>query len=332
MSAPPAQDRLARLLAIVPWVAAHDGPSISEVCDRFGVRESDLLADLDLLFLCGIHPFTPDTLIEVDVADGRVWIRFADYFRRPLRLTPPEGLALLGAGAALAVLPGSGPSSGATGQSDTPGALSRALAKLSDVLGVGSDEALDMTLGAVTPVVLDALRSAANDHRKVEIDYYSFGRDGRSRRIIHPWRIHNTAGQWYATAWCEQADGQRLFRVDRVRAAEVLDATFVPPPSAVPPASAARVQDLYQPEPSAPLVVLDLAPPAHWVAEQYPNEGVELRPDGRLRVRLRSSQRAWLERVLLRAGTDATIVEGDPQIRAQAATRILDRYTAPGRG
>ena len=63
MSREPADARLGRLLAIVPWVAAHDGPSIEEVCRRFGVEEKELVADLNLLFLCGIHPFTPDVLI-----------------------------------------------------------------------------------------------------------------------------------------------------------------------------------------------------------------------------------------------------------------------------
>jgi proteasome accessory factor C len=314
MSAPPAQDRLARLLAIVPWVAAADGPAISEVCDRFGVSERDLMADLDLLFLCGVHPFTPDALIEVDVADGRVWIRFADYFRRPLRLTAPEGLALLGAGAALDAIPG--------GAAD--GALSRALAKLEDVLGMSRDEALDVTLGAAPPAVLDALRQAAAVRRKVDIDYYSSGRDGRSRRVIHPWRVHNTAGQWYVTGWCELAEAERLFRVDRIRAAVVLDDTFAPPEQARP----ARDGDLYHPGPDDALVVLDLAPTARWVAEQYPNEGVEVLDDGRLRVRLRTGQRAWLERLLLRAGTDTVAVEGGAGVRAGAAERILARYRA----
>jgi len=112
-----AHDRLGRLLAIVPWVAARDGPEIAEVCRRFGITQRELLADLDLLFVCGVYPFTPDVLIDVDIADGRVWIRFADYFRRPLRLTPPEGLALIGAGAALLGVPGA----------DPDGALARAL-------------------------------------------------------------------------------------------------------------------------------------------------------------------------------------------------------------
>jgi len=72
-----ADEKLQRLLALVPWVAAHDGPSLAEVCARFACTETELVEDLRLLFLCGLHPYTPDTLIDVDVADGRVWIRYA---------------------------------------------------------------------------------------------------------------------------------------------------------------------------------------------------------------------------------------------------------------
>src|SRR5205823_10799188 len=93
-----ADERLRRLLALVPWVATHDGPHIEDVCARFGTTERELLDDLDLLFLVGVHPFDPGSLIEVDVDEGRVWIRFADWFARPLRLTPAEGLSLVASG------------------------------------------------------------------------------------------------------------------------------------------------------------------------------------------------------------------------------------------
>jgi proteasome accessory factor C len=73
-------------------------------------------------------------------------------------------------------------------------------------------------------------------------------------------------------------------------------------------------------------VVLDLQPPAHWIAEQYPNEGVEIRPEGVLRVRLRSSEQAWLARVLLRGGADVQVVEGDASVAAAPAARLLARY------
>src|SRR5579872_3820006 len=68
MSREGADARLGRLLAIVPWIAAQDGPSLDEVSRRFGVAEKDLIADLNLLFLCGVHPFTPDVLIDVNIA------------------------------------------------------------------------------------------------------------------------------------------------------------------------------------------------------------------------------------------------------------------------
>ena len=105
MSRPSSAERLERLLAIVPWVVAQDGPTVSETCARFGISERDLIADLNLLFMCGVYPYTPDSLIEVDIDGGRVWVRFADWFRRPLRLTPPEGLALVAAARALLGVP-----------------------------------------------------------------------------------------------------------------------------------------------------------------------------------------------------------------------------------
>ncbi len=309
MSRPAAQDRLARLLAVVPWVAARDGPDIAEVCQRFAVSERELLDDLDLLFLCGVYPFTPDSLIEVDVADGRVWIRFADYFRRPLRLTAPEGLALLGAGSALVAVPGA----------DAGGALARALDKLATVLGVGADDSVAVELGPAPPEVLELLQRAAVEHRQVEFDYYSFGRDSSGIRRVEPWEVFNARGQWYLSGFCHGAGGQRLFRLDRINGTTMLDVTFTPP-------SAPPDRQTYHPQDSGQAIVLDLAAPARWIAQQYPNLGVEERPDGALRVTLPVSERAWLERLLLRAGSWATVVKGDAAVGRAAAARILSRY------
>jgi proteasome accessory factor C len=284
---------------------------VAEVCRRFGVGEKALLEDLDLLFMCGVHPFTPDVLIEVDVSDGRVWIRMADYFRRPLRLSPQEGLALVSAGSALLSVPGA----------DPDGALATGLAKLENVLGVGAEDGLDIELAQFTPSVLHTIRQAVDDRHKLELDYYSFGRDGHSTRVVRPWRVFNANGQWYLSAWCERAVDERLFRVDRISRAELLGERFDPPAGDL-----GGPTDVYHPAPGDPLVVLDLQPAAHWIAEQYPNEGVEVRPEGVLRVRLRSSEQAWLTRVLLRGGPDVLVIEGDASVAAAPAARLLARY------
>lgn len=310
----PADHRLRRLLALVPWVAGQDGPRVEDVCARFGCSEDEVVADLGLLFLCGVHPFTPDTLIDATVEDGRVWIRFADWFARPLRLTPAEGLALVAAGNVLLAVPGT----------DPEGPLARGLAKLAAVLGVDPDEAVGVELGAAPPEVLAALQEASAGHHQVEIEYFSFGRDAWTRRVIDPHQVFNAAGQWYVAAWCHLATADRVFRVDRTRSATVLELTFEPRPSAAQPA-------LFTARPDDPVVVLDLAPEAAWVAEEYPAEAVDNLPGGRRRVRLRVSERAWLERLLLRLGPDAEVVEGDPAVRPAAALRVAARYRANDR-
>jgi proteasome accessory factor C len=311
MPRPSADERLRRLLALVPWVVAADGPTIEEVCTRFGLTESELIAELDLVWCCGVHPFTPDSLMEVTIEDGRVWIRYADWFDRPLRLTPEEGLALVAAGAALLAVPGA----------DPDGPLARGLRKLADVLGIDPAGAVEVTLGAVSEGVLATLRQAVADHRQVEIDYYTYGRDERTRRVVDPYAVFAAEGEWYLTAWCHLAVAERRFRVDRIRSIELRDHTFEPPPTR--PAA-----EVFEPRADDPRVVLELSPRARWVAEQYPMEAVEELDGGRLRVTLVVAERAWLERLLLRLGPDGRAVSGADGVAAAAASRILERYGA----
>jgi proteasome accessory factor C len=308
-----ANGRLQRLLSLVPWVAAHDGPTVDEVCRRFGLTREQLLADLDVVFLCGLYPYTPDELVEVVVEEDRVWIRYAEFFARPLRLTPEQALALVAAGASLLAAPGA----------DPEGPLARGLAKLAAVLGVAPDEALEVSLGTAAEETLELLQEAVRASRQVELDYYAFGRDERARRVVDPYRVYADQGQWYVAGWDHLRDGERVFRVDRISSATLLASTFDPP---------ADQPDLgaYRPRPEDPRVVLDLAPGARWVVEQYPLERFEEREGGGCRVTLAVSAVPWLERLLLRLGPDATVVDwdggGPRDLAGDAACRVLARY------
>ncbi|HUR48661.1 MAG TPA: WYL domain-containing protein [Acidimicrobiales bacterium] len=304
--------RLRRVLAMVPWIVAQQGPTIEEVCARFGCTEAELVKDLEgALFFCGVHPFTPGDMVEVDISEGRVWIRLADYFSRPLRLTPAEGLGLLGAARAA--------SSRGTESDD---ALSRAVAKLSAAIGVDPDEVLDVELGDAEPGVLGILEESAAAHEVVEIDYYSYGRDSWQTRPIEAHHVFNSNGAWYAWAWCRKVDDWRLFRADRVRTATPLGEHFEmrKMPSPPKPWSGPAVGEE---------VVLELAPGAAWAIEEYPVVSVRAGKQGWRKVTLRIAGRPWLERLLLRLGSDARMVKGDANTAVDAASRILARYRTP---
>ena len=202
-----AGDRLRRVLAVVPWIVANPGQPVVAVAARFGMREADLLADLGVVYMVGLPPYSPDALIDVQIDDeGRVTIMLADYFSRPLRLTPGQALALLASSEALLSVPGT----------DPDGALARALHKLARTFGVEGADAVDIRLGSAADGVLDRLRDAIGRGTEVEITYYSYNRDVRTVRQIAPWRVFADSGNWYVHSWCHTAEGERIFRVDRI--------------------------------------------------------------------------------------------------------------------
>lgn len=304
--------RMQRLLSMVPWIAAHDGPTLDEVCARFDLTAKQLAADLDVMWLVGLPPYTPDALIDVVQEGDRVWIHFADVFDAPQRLTPDQAVALLTAGASVLALPGA----------DADGALARGVAKLAAVLGVEADQVLDVDIGGGGADVLDVLRTAVSEHQRVHLDYYSYGRDERTERDVDPYLLHAEDGSLYVLGHCHLAQAERRFRVDRIASATLLEARFTPP-------TANASVEVFQPDADDPRVVLDLQPPAAWVAEAYPVESVIERADGSLRVRLAVAGEAWFERLLVNLGPQATVVEAPDALRdagRRASGRILDRY------
>lgn len=304
--------RLQRLLALVPWVAANDGPTVDQICERFDISPAQLAADLEVVWLVGVPPYTPDALIDVVQEGDRVWIHYADVFAAPQRLTPDQAVALLTAGASVLALPGT----------DPDGALARGVAKLADVLGVDASQVIDVHLGGAQADVLEVLRKAVRDHRRVHLDYYSYGRDARTERDVDPYLLQAEDGSLYLLGHCHLAEGSRRFRVDRIAAAHLLDQSFDPPDVNQP-------AGVFEPDSDDPRVVLSLTPAARWVVDAYPTEGVKPSGDGRLEVTLAVTATRWLERLLLSLGPEATVVAAPKELAdvgKRAAERILARY------
>ena len=295
--------RLTRILSMLPYVIANPGVSVAELSDRFGYRRKELIDDLNLVFLTGLPGYGPGDLIDATVEDDEVYVDMADYFARPLRLTPPEALALLASGMAL------------TSAGQGPPALESAISKLSRVVAPEAEGGLVVDLKE--PDFVGVLREAATGARVVSLTYTALGSGQTTERLVEPWSVFSANGNWYVSAFCRSAGAERVFRVDRIRRAVATDETFTPPESAPPP------EVRYTPGEEDIRTTIRLGPNARWVAEYYPVEDLG---DGE--IRFSSADPATAARLLLRLGDDAALVEGSEvaELLAEYRRRLWARY------
>ena len=197
-----------------PLVADQpDGVPIDDIVARFAYPRTQLLEDLqEIVFFVGVHPFTPDSLIEVDVSDDQVSIRYADWFSRPLRLSPEDGARLLTAGRSVLAMGDTDDDSDSAdeGETEAPSPLLRALTKLGTALGEGAEQAVDVRLGTAPADTLGVLRDALERGVQVELAYYSYGRDELSERRVEPAKVFSDQGNWYLSGWCHRRGGAGL--------------------------------------------------------------------------------------------------------------------------
>jgi predicted DNA-binding transcriptional regulator YafY len=302
-------ERLRRLLAVVGWLAHVGEAPITEVARRFGMDETELVHELELAACCGVPPYTPDALMEIEVSDTSVRAYLPAEFARPRRLTPAEGFAVAASARLILAVPGSGDE-----------ALRRALAKLDEALG--SHAAMGVDVDA--PPFLAAVRAASAAGQVLEIDYHSASRDEATTRVVEPVQVVTMDGHWYLDAYCRKAGDMRRFRVDRLRAVAVVDGAG---PVAY---HAARVaEDGFVPGPGAVEVQLHLGKGAQWVAESIPVRSVVRGNDGlATEVVLDVAGMAWFQRLLLQLGTEAQVVRPAElrDVGARAALEVLRLY------
>jgi proteasome accessory factor C len=309
-----AQERLRRLLVMLPWLMERGQASVAEMAARFGLSEAHLVEDLELASLCGLPPYV-DELVDVWIEDGVVRVGVPRLFTRPLRLTATEGFALLAAGRAALALPGA----------DPDGPLGRALDKLAAALGE-ADPVLAVDLDR--PPLLDVVREAVEGRRRLEVRYYSAWRDELTERTIDPQAVFAERGQWYVVADDSRAGAERRFRVDRIERAEATGEGFEHRDVAVP------IGAWFEDGAGATMATLRLPATAAWVAETYPVADANRQPDGSLVVRLPVAGERWLERLLVRAGPEAAVL-APPEwadLGRAAAARLLARYRAAEAG
>jgi len=304
-----AQDKLAFLLSLVPFLIDHERIGVQEAADHFGVPAQQVRDAVELIAVSGI-PGETGQYQHGDLFD-LAWDDFEENDQIVLthlvaiddapRFSGREAAALIAGLQYLSALP----------EIEDRGAIDSLAAKLArgasaqpsqvGVEGTQSDETLAM-----------ARRSVA-DGVQMEFDYVTSA-GGSERRRVDPLRIESVDADWYLRAWCHLREAVRTFRLDRIS-----NPMVTTEPISFHAADVQLPETLFEGSDSDLAVEIDIAPAAMPLIADYVAEGAEpVEVGGLLRTTIRVSHYHGLKRLASRLPGVVTVV-GPPEARRSVA-------------
>lgn len=220
---PVAPERFAVLQALLAYLLGHCGEGrsatipLNEVARRFRLDETQLEEHLQLLNLVnfGGGCYAVFAMIEGDSVQVEKEL-FGEVFRRAPRLTPLEARALRLA------LEFVGPMIAA--EAHTP--LERVRRKLEETFGQFQlRETPAPRFPAGEEELIATFAQAIEETRLVEVEYLAVG-DELSRRLVEPYSLERRLPYWYVHTWDRSREGERSFRIDRMRTATPCEERF----------------------------------------------------------------------------------------------------------
>jgi proteasome accessory factor BC len=302
---PVAPERFAVLQALLAYLLAACGEEreaeipASELLECFpSVPTDELEEHLSLLNLVnfGGGCYT----VYAELRDGSVHVDkelWGDTFRAAPRLTPLEARAIRLA------LEYVGPMIAA----DAHSPLTRVRKKLEETFGRFDLERTPEPHVATEEVdLVSRLARGMRDHRLVEIEYQKEVDSEPSTRLVEPYSFGRELPNWYVHTWDRTSDGERSFRLDRMRSATLTKERFDPRPGFEPTklrnARTARI--LY----------------SEAVARFAAERGARRLTDGTALAERPYGDDEWLETEILAGRGDAVLLEPD-ELRHTIAAR-----------
>jgi proteasome accessory factor C len=297
------QERLDRLLYIVPYVTQRDGVPFDELATELGLSRKKLEEDLDLLTMVGRPPLTPDHLIDIYVEDDVVYVDLDQRLCRPLRLSRAEAKALvLGIKLVGHLLAESS-------------ALDAVVKKITSHFSASERTYMELAeqsialaeQGDASAQPLQVLRQAVQMHRLVELKYFSASRGALCDYKVKPLGLLAHSGFDYVLALdCGADDKEKLYRLDRIAGVSLLSESF--DLSDTVDLERFRQESFFQAVDKEEVMVR-FAPSwkAH-LAEHFAKEDMLSKDDGFVEVAVSTASIPWLVSWVLAFGQDAEII------------------------
>ena len=221
---PVTPERFGVLQALLAYLLARCGEerealiSADDIVERFRIPAEELEDHLALLNLVnfGGGCYT----VYAELTDGQVHVDkelYGETFRAAPRLTPLEARAIRLA------LEYVGPMIAA--EAHTP--LARVRKKLEETFGQFElVQTPEPHVDGQEEGFVSIFSTAIRERRLVEVEYQKEGEETSSTRIVEPYSLERELPNWRVHTWDRTRDGERSFRLDRMREAKLLDETF----------------------------------------------------------------------------------------------------------
>jgi predicted DNA-binding transcriptional regulator YafY len=225
-AAPVAPERFAVLQALLAYLLDRCGEEsqaefpAQELVERFRIPFDQLEEHLSLLNLVNFGGGCYAVYAELDGDTIRVDKElFGDTFRAPPRLTPLEARAIRLA------LEFVGPMIAADARSP----LERVRSKLEETFGEFElAQTPEPQVQRAEEDLVGTLSRGLRERRLVEIDYLKEGEEEVSTHLVEPYSLERRLPYWYVHTWDRTRDGERSFRLDRMRSARLQRGHFEP--------------------------------------------------------------------------------------------------------
>ncbi|CAN5132973.1 WYL domain-containing protein [soil metagenome] len=206
-----AQDKLAFLLALVPYLLDRDRVSVADVAGHFQVAEGQVREAVRLIAVSGVpgetsqyqHGDLFDIAWDEFELNDEIRITHRVALDDSPRFSAREAAALIAGLQYLQALPETLDS---TVHSSLMAKLARGASEAPSQVAVARSEASDTLL---------TIRSAVAAGKQIEFDYVN-SRGDHERRLVDPLRIDSNNEDWYLRGWCHTRQGIRTFRLDRM--------------------------------------------------------------------------------------------------------------------
>lgn len=210
-----AVDRVTRVLDLVPFILENPGIEVSSLAKKFNISEKQVLADLELIFLCGLPGYTPYELIDLTFEDGVVTVIDPQVLDKPRLFNEIEAVVInLGLSIMKNAINDSKKLESITNLQEK---IAAKFAAVDDISFTTSNK----------PQFYDLISDVISKGGSLDLTYNSISRDEISQRIVAPKRIYLAQGNFYFIAIDQKSHQDRHFRMDLVMSCKPADAIEV---------------------------------------------------------------------------------------------------------